>query len=1055
MTLEAVAVHPRVLGRAEVRTSVLDEPMLQRVALWRSCNLVADTVVDLVRVDEATGINPIQQVILDSAAHKFLSQGIFETAQTQEKGLFFPAQGTNPFNEPLKFAGIVQARLAQIFHDQYPEADDQQTDLTDHVAKMLSGRSGSDIQTQGAALSLVDSLSNVLAQQFHEMLQHGKLDSIPLARFALRELHAFEKFGLRKLEKRGEMRPDEIINAFSALQTVFQTLGPQMLGAVSKIASGGQLRRNFVYGAEGEPLFTPLFREYLDDSSFTADPDASPLDYEKEPVAHLLQDSLIPAVLNLSGRLFYSSLAPHQRVVHDLGDLGNNLNPGTPNGRRNLLLLLGAGALVLSACGAADASKNISHPVAATIGPSFVPTPDGSGSPVYLNQLPPQTAFLSIAARYNTELAPGLTAISDPVQRDIIAAVLRSNDIASSAGYSFLQEEALKNGYAIGVAGCADSRSCFPNVFPAVVEGESFVKEGAALEVSRVGAQPALFPNGVNYSVFGPHQTCLGVDTGCGALSGVKTILESPHGEAELLHHGITQNTINELNRLIGMGTTADPVEWAKVGARIQAEMNMAAHGVNHYVVYGSLGVADGTFQVEGVVDAFGKVYSLDEIPLLSAYIEFIRQPHPIIEAIARGQSPQVNVLNASRTFSTRAVVGDLAGEQGTVFKSSVDLTPGRPLSFLEARQIIGGGDYSLAHLEQRGNVLFLIADNEADMIMLRTTLLTEGKTNGAIAQFLKKGGIIVETMPDKFGKFSGIMTLRTADDISRDLKTLDLLSEGLISKTISVDAGLLNEARALAGLERSSGILTGAQTERLLTLWESLRPVGSLLRYGSQFVGDYVTIQQVATYIDEQGPMGIGLPHGITYLNPVDRVVLDPARYDKLTDAERAILSENNHGADPSLLSGEVDHILIKRADLVYAYTGAVAAYYERGPGMPNAAPPWNEMKAGDVGKIITFQLRPDTFHGATHITSLVVRPEPDKSGVFIFDSENPNQPMMILDEVTGKPVFSSIPDQPTLVVSVDPDKPNLRYIWELQANKDGDFELRFVQIIFVPNNK
>jgi hypothetical protein len=140
-------------------------------------------------------------------------------------------------------------------------------------------------------------------------------------------------------------------------------------------------------------------------------------------------------------------------------------------------------------------------------------------------------------------------------------------------------------------------------------------------------------------------------------------------------------------------------------------------------------------------------------------------------------------------------------------------------------------------------------------------------------------------------------------------------------------------------------------------------------------------------------------------------------------------------------LIEGRLDRIDVFQDDLVQAYSGAIRAYIERGPGMPNAAVPWDKMASADVGKLLTLEILPP--YGPADgpplklITTLVMKPNDENfdGQDVIYDNTNPNQRMMLVDQMTGLPIFGDIGGQNTIVVAFDPSNPDVRYLFEVSV--------------------
>lgn len=659
------------------------------------------------------------------------------------------------------------------------------------------------------------------------------------------------------------------------------------------------------------------------------------------------------------------------------------------------------------------------------------------------NTIAPEVAFLALVTGYKPEQ---LAAITNPNHRDMFSAILYYNE--ESSGISRLPT--------IGVSDCSDSRVCLPRFFKNITSQPTVLGDlpdpisGQTLTVSRIGAQPSLFPVDVTESVFIPHCSGLGIPGGCGALGGVEVLVNSEEGVAKLIHHGVSQMTIDEIRNLISMGAGATPDEiatieqaWAKTGARMQAEINHAqylrlnpgAADRTYYAGYTVYGHTDSTVtEVMKVIDNNGVIYSVDDFPRLKAYADYINVPHPVIESLMT-QAPDIIAINGSRLHDTNKLFGELAQKPGVLFKSSVNMTPGVPISVEEARQVVAGADYSVGALKN-SKFMVLVADNAADMAVLRTTLMTEGLENGSMRAFLEQGGIIVEMYPDEAGRFTGLANIVTAQDLSADLTKLNILTSSRVASTVAIENSFLGqiEKRALRDLELK--VINEAQFLKIQSALRSVRPFVPFFKFGADAAATYFTVRDVGTWIDES-VMG----HSLIWDNPADRTVWNFNNPIIYTEDQSRIRAEN-YGAHPYLIEGRLDHIDVLQDDLVQAYSGAMRAYIERGPGMPNAADPWDKMESSaDVGKLLTLEILPP--YGPADgqplklVTTLVMKPNDENfDGIdVIYDNTDPNQRMMLVDQMTGLPIFGDISGQNTIVVAFDPSNPEVRYLFEVSV--------------------
>lgn len=697
----------------------------------------------------------------------------------------------------------------------------------------------------------------------------------------------------------------------------------------------------------------------------------------------------------------------------------------------------------------ASATKIIAPGSTAPV-PSAVPTKERAYEDFTKTvKIHPEAAFFSVATRLaSSENAIGLdTLVTDNVQKDSIMRALLANQIAAGK-FADIQNEALRNGTAIGFSGCADSREIAPFAFPTTIQGTQATdvlkaKPGVALQVNMIGTQPARFQEGVNMSFFVTHSKCIGAFDGCGALGGVKAILGG--GENSLLEHGVSPLTIKQLKEMIALGAEPDPEKWAKTGARLQAELNFKAHKVNHFVAYGVSGTADGSFTVKGVIDAFGNDFTIDKFPLLQQYADFFNKPHPILEKIAAGQAPKINLLNGSRTHSTAKLFGDMAQEQGIIFKvSTADLNK-KKLTIEEVRKMIEGVEYSLTHLKQDGRVLMLVADTIDDMTLLRTTLLAEAT---GIDRFIAEGGIIVELLPNDKGRFSGMMTLRNKTNLKSEFNLL----KGVFTNNISLDEGLLKEAQEIIFKQIKAGKISEQTGEKLMKILRFTKPIGSFMGRSLRGISDALVILDVKDvfYKDVLGLDSI-------WKLPSSSIKLDSDFVQPSMDDDVKYMRENP-GVNPRLRNFEISFTQKQLAD---AYQGAVQAYMKWGPLSSNPAPPWNQMQPKDIGKMIQLTVPPvtnapganrSTFGSSEeiHHILILIQPETDFStGGSQFNYSDPNQQMMLTDLATGAPIFGSLSNEnnPRIVVSLSPNNPNLMYYWSVESiPSQKKFRMRYI---------
>jgi len=713
--------------------------------------------------------------------------------------------------------------------------------------------------------------------------------------------------------------------------------------------------------------------------------------------------------------------------------------------RRKFLTLSGvvAAATVLSACANADT------PFALLAG---TPTP-------IAKVLPPEMSIFSVLTRLSPAQIVGFSSVGNPEQRQLLSTMLIENSTHAAGGEVRLRQAAIDQGLAIGKAGCSDSRICGRPQFPIEVEGITSEQAltGRVIEVNRVGVQPAVFPDGVNMSVFSPHQTCAGVSKGCGLLGGIDVILnQGEEGEKLLKSKGITELTVREIKRVIGLGANSQPEDWARVGAQIQAEMNAFAHKKSHFVMYGIEGHADDMFQAKGIVDEAGNVYEVNDprFRLLKSYGDFINQPHALLEEIAAGQAPSLNHVNLSRDKSSQDILGRLGTEKGKVFSSDVIAKiPGQALTAEESLQLLGGNDYSLAHLMQREKMLLITADTEADLATFRKVMLTEGRTRGALNAFLESGGLVIESTVDANGKFYGVLRIRNMESMVTEMISVDSALKGIVSTDIVITPALLQEAREITGAQVASGKVGDRSIiERANSLlnWvaKAGKPLGTVFKYALRAVGDAATILEIARFVNEDIRN-----YTLTYKNEAhqNKTFFLSAKHRQFQTSELPALAEKYHGGNPYLLTGSIEKVLLHQDDLKNAYAAALRAYMDHGPHSNKPDSPWKDLTADQLGKALVIEVPTYAYDGVSggmenHAFFLTIRPE-QMTETRTFIQSDPRQVMQLDDALVGIPIFGSVDAPPRIVSSFNPDTPDLIYFWQIVTNpRNRTFELRCI---------
>lgn len=605
-----------------------------------------------------------------------------------------------------------------------------------------------------------------------------------------------------------------------------------------------------------------------------------------------------------------------------------------------------------------------------------------------------------------------------------------------------LYETAKKNGLLIGLSGCSDSRSTYPFEFPVVVQGRHLLEQGVAVEVARIGAQPAVFEKGVVMSVFAPHMTEACTIDGCGALGGIKKLItQGKQGEEALKHHGVTEDTINILKGMMEKGAKYNPIDWAEIGARIQAEINLHANGANHFVAYGVTGHADDSITgFQYVIDSYGHKYDITkkEFAVLKSFTDFIDQQHAVWQTVAQGQIPGINVVSASKKHPVSTMFGKLSQEKGGIFKATDDRNP-VVFTMKKAQELVANINYSLGALQQDGDMIYLIADTEEDLTKLRIALLTDKKNQDPLLAFLRRGGAIVEVIPDANGTFKGGVTIRTLDNLAGEMNLL----KGSSTSTHVIDDKAISRATQAVRAKQMDEFISSLESERALKIIaaaKQLQPVGKVLWTLALKAANILTVFDVEQYLEDRllkktlnwelEPRFIKIKNGKTeYYN---------------TQKELEQAREEQQGANPYLDQVEIE---FTQAEMVKQYAGLMRLYMEQGPGGAKQQPPLSKIKTTDdllkFGKTISFpvpgfqnpstNLKVFTMPERHIITDIIVQPEINAQGQVSFDDRLKTQWMQMTD-INGLPLFGSIRDQrPKIVRTVVEGQNDLVHIWQM----------------------
>jgi len=507
-------------------------------------------------------------------------------------------------------------------------------------------------------------------------------------------------------------------------------------------------------------------------------------------------------------------------------------------------------------------------------------------------------------------------------QREIITQVLDANSFQS---YKNIGSNPT---VFFGLSQCADSRCVQPSVL--------FAQNGETIRVvqsTALGAQPSLFPEKTAGSFFISHVTDCTSTNGCGALAGIDALIKDDYDK--LRHHHVPDDTIQVLKDLINTGATPNAEEWAKLGARIQADLN------GHPVIAVVSGHADESFTVLGVAmpNNGGVITPISEYPQLeelSNYPQleelsnyFINPTKPLDVALASGQYPKVIAMNFSKSFGTDQLYGTLQSKAGTVFKVGPLNLRNAALTVREIDAIAANSGYGLTALKN-SKVAIITADTLDDLNLIRSRLAIRSATNG-IDTFLEDGGVIVSALIDsKSGKIGRYVILETGKgSFALDKIFLKYLSTKTYQITRNVTSIIISSADRFL---MSSSVKRITQDARFIKINKAIYKIldSSAFKFLGRAIG---TIADVYTLVD--------LTDKWMALNGVDygpEITKPP------------IYIENNSCKELSTCS-----FAISRLYLAHEHSVAFQAYMSYGPGFHNEKEPWSKMDSHEVGKMVT----------------------------------------------------------------------------------------------------
>lgn len=463
--------------------------------------------------------------------------------------------------------------------------------------------------------------------------------------------------------------------------------------------------------------------------------------------------------------------------------------------RRDFLKLIGLGAAttaVLTGCVKAGIRPNFSSPT-----PEYGFSDGGPSLPF----------FLAMTGLQPEQIKGFEYIIADPDQRANFMKAIVGNQQSVNAG-GIVTNQAIFEGRAIQVVACGDARVKTMAQFSAIVM-DQHTQDAVnywVVENRQIGAQPALTKQGINKGLYFTHESLAGCGTGCGFLGGVEQYLIDGNADA-LIKHGVPPDTIRYIDawkrnygakidfQRINMADDAAR-QWSRIGAEVNSYINAMYHGQEFWTVYGIQSHATGEFEILGAVNDLGQeIKDLSQIqkklPELYGAAEFLNKPHPAIEALAGKQRPNANVLSISN-HSPQGLFGDdfiKPGETFVINRTAGELTP------QALDDLLAGSGYSLGALPQGSNTMYLVADSAEEMTQLRQKFLGSSFAD----DFLKRGGLIVEFIPDQQGLFQRTVAIRSLEDPLRYI-TLSAEEEALTKNGVRKIVGAISVTENITG---------------------------------------------------------------------------------------------------------------------------------------------------------------------------------------------------------------------------------------------------------------
>lgn len=679
--------------------------------------------------------------------------------------------------------------------------------------------------------------------------------------------------------------------------------------------------------------------------------------------------------------------------------------------RTRLLFVLTITALLISACsGTTTQPERFQAPQnTITLTPEFLATL----TPNQLQTAKQMVELFPILSNAPANRIAGIEQLinrATPAQQQIIFRAIYSNRLAVLSGLPRETQLALLNKSAFGYSGCADSRTpCSLNAkkisgdFPNLINpGEADMLKISVLDSRTVGAQPTLFPPGTKSSIFAPHkQDCFG-EKGCGLLGGVQMYL-TEGGEQKLLDHHVPPATVKEIKRLIDIGNDGQPLSWAERGALIQAKMN------NHDVLFGTVGHADNTFAIEGIVKADGAIIKgenflrvKDQYRELVSLANLLHNPQPVLEALTT-QAPEIIMWSFSKKITPANMLGEYGLQPGKIFVQSLDdLTPTKSLNLDQIRKVMSGGAYGSGHLPN-SRVLTIVADSLGDLARIEAELMLNREAY-ALDKFLADGGVLIKLIPDGGGGYK-LMALENAATFGKGQITLELANEARAFKQVSLTNEAAYYLTRVAEVKLNAGLISIEQYNAAIVAIKGLKNSIAIGSRALEVVGLYYLIGDAANSLANvhgKGPL-------TSALMPIEVDDTTGRRLTEITVSQSALARQHASAvANDISPSGIAKKTPSNMVGMIFA------------PSIPD--PGAGTDVIATFNKTLVFFL----------LTSSPIR-EIQPDGTIIHDpftTENKNQPISL---VTPEGYVRTDVASETVVASFIPGQQNILYYWNM----------------------